>query len=373
MHSRSAAFDAAVSAGGRPVCVVDLNRVDVATGAVTAVALDVAVLGPSISIDGSAAVRRSFKATAIDSDGSLIPLLPTDDLAPYGVEAAVRSGFLLDDGSTELIPVGVFRLGRTEASSSGAIPLTGKDRSVVVDAAGFEMPYTIAAGTNVATAVHDLVDAAYPGLTYSLAVTAETVGLTVYQEASTGRWTAAQALAASAGLEVFFDAAGAVVLRPVPDPTTDSIVWEYAPGSANLLIDSSYVLDSDSARNVAIVLGEASGDAAPIRGTAEITDPASPLYPGRIGRRPVRLVTQLVTTQAQADDAAIALLQREAGGSEQAAFRAAPHPAHEAGDVVRLADEELGLDVTCVLAAWTLDPSLLTEIGFTTSARRSAT
>jgi hypothetical protein len=333
-----------------------------------------------VHIDGDAAVRRSLSASLGDEDGTLAPRLATDYLSPYGNELVVRSGYVYPDGDVEVAPVGVFRIEESGGDSAGLVEIEGFDRSIVVSLATFEVPYVIAAGTNLGDAVHDLVDSRYPGLTYVLSPTSKTVPLTVFEESlgETDPWQEAQRLAASGSMELFFDAEGRVVMRPVPDPTTDPSVWNFSPGPDNIFIGGRNRLNARLARNVAIVTGEGTGVDTPVRGVAEITDAASPIFPGTFGRRPVRLTTPLigndpVTAQAEADAAAQALLQRRAGGSEQLTFSAVPNPAHEAGDVVRVDSDALGLDVFVVLSSWDLDVGLKQASTYTTQARRTAT
>jgi hypothetical protein len=374
--ARSARFDDAVVNGGIAVTQAFVQR-----GGVILVD-DVGLLpGARITMDATAQVRRTMTAEVADEDGTLTPLLASDSLAPYGSELVVRVGYRYTDGDVEVVPVGVFRLERTGGDTTGVVSLTGYDRSKVVSEARFEVPYVIATGTNLATAVEELIDSRYPGLTYVMSPTTKTVPLTVYEEGDHSGgdpFRNAAELALSDGMELFVDAEGRVVMRPVPDPTTAEVVWEFTPGPEQLLISATNELDAELARNVAVVKGEGSGVPTPVRGTAEISDPASPIYAsGPFGRRPVFLVTPLIgnnpaTAQAEADAAAEALLQRRAGGSEALAFTAVPNPAHEPGDVTRVAPTALPVDVNVVLESWTLDPLLLTATDYRTSARRSS-
>lgn len=372
---RSSAFDAAVRFGGTVSYRVDVQRVNLVTGEQTTVVADVKLANAaSVHVDTSAASRRSLRCMIADPLGDLAPVVASDPLAPYGNELVVTSGFSWPDGSFERVPVGVFRIVDSEAAGNGQVSLTCLDRSVVIAENRFEVPYAIPAGTNLVGAIQALLTSRYPGITFSVTSTARTVPLTVFQEGSHSGdpWRNAADLAAADGYEVFFDAAGVVVIRPVPDPTATAPVWTYAPGPDSLLIGSTSAMNAEGAANIAVVTGEGSGVGVPIRARVAITDPTSPLNPTTFGPRPVFLASPLITTQAQADDAAAALLQRHAGGSERLRFRAAPHPAHEGGDVVRVVNADLGLDVNVVLASFDLPVTLSAEVEYVTSARRSA-
>jgi hypothetical protein len=374
-QARSAAFDTAVRYGGRPVLEVAVQRVNVTTGAVTIVHPDVPVIGlPSVSVDETAASRRSLTITVGDDDGTLAPVVAADALSPYGNELRVRAGFLLDDGTTELLPMGVFRITTSNADGRGSITLTCRDRSEVVKEARWEVPYVISGTPAVHTAVAALVLSRFPGLTVMADPSLNTVPLTVYQEGSKSGdpWANAQQLAQADGMEVFFTADGDLRIRKVVDPTLIDPVWTYQPGEGELYMASDLELDASGAKNVAIVTGEGTQVSAPVRGVAEITDTSSPLHPNNLGRRPVFLSSPLVTTQGQADSAAEALLLRSAGGSEHLRITAAPHPAHEAGDVVVATNPELGLSTTTVLAKFAMPLYLSGPVEFDTRARRAA-
>jgi hypothetical protein len=372
--ARSAAFDEAVRYGGRVAVEVAVQRVDVGSGEVLITHPSVPVVGtPVVQVDESAASRRSLTITIGDDDGTLAPALATDPLSPYGNELRVRSGFVLG-GVTELLPMGVFRIVRSEADGRGAIVLTCRDRSEVIKEARWEVPYVVSGTPQVHTAVANLVLSRFPGLTVLADSSVRTVPLTVYQEGSKSGdpWKNAQEMAAADGMEVFFTADGHLRIRRVVDPTEVEPVWTYQPGEGELYMGSTLALDASDARNVAIVTGEGTQVATPVRGVAEVTDPASPLHPGQLGRRPVFLSSPMVTVQGQADDAAEALLLRHAGGSEHLQVTAAPHPGHEAGDVVVATNPELGVTRTTVLSKFAMPLFLSSAVGFDTRARRAA-
>lgn len=369
MEGRSALLDAAVRAGGSATAAVDVRR----GGVLLATNLPVRP-GGSVAIDGTAAARRTLAVEVVDESGALRPDDPTDALAPYGSEADVSVGFRYVDGTTERVRVGVFRLTSAVSTSEGLVSLTGVDRSSVVAAARFEVPYVIAAGTNLGTAIQSLIESRYPGLTYNFTTTTRTVPLTVFEEGdrSGDPWSNALDLARAGGMELFFDVRGQPTLRPVPDPNLDPIVWTYSPGPTSILLTAANRLSSEDVRNVAIVRGEGTGVTTPIRATAEVTDPASPIFPGTFGRRPIFLVSSLITTQAQADEAAAALLRRKAGGGELLSFSAVGHPAHEAGDVVQVVSPMAGVDDFVVLSKWRLPLGLQEAVDYETLGRRSA-
>ena len=381
MEGRSTRFDVAVVEGGPAFFTVDVQR----AGIILAENLPF-LPDAKVTIDGAAAIRRTFAGTVIDEDGTLTPRSSGDALSPYGAELVVRVGFRFVDGSVETLPVGVFRITEAEATGQGRVRIKAKDRAVVVQEARFETPYVIAGGTRIVApavgtprptgALPDLIDSRYPGLTYEADTSiTTTIPLTVFEEGdrSGDPWKNAQQIAASAGLEVFFSPRGEVVIRKVPDPSKDPAVWTYgAREEEEIKLGATNRLTADGVKNVAIVSGESSQGVAPVRAVVEVTDPTSPLYPPAFGRRPIFYVSSLVTSMEQAVLAAQALLIRKAGGSEQLTIDAAPHPAHEAGDVVLCIDANLaGGQAFAVLDSWTLPLSLRDSVTYQTLARRS--
>lgn len=378
MEGRSSRFDVAVVEGGPAFFSIDVQRAGL-TLAEGLPFLDDA----KVNVDGDAAIRRTFSGTVVDDTGLLTPRTSGDALSPYGSELVARVGFRFVDGSIETLPVGVFRITSAEPVGHGKIKIAAKDRAIVVQESRFEAPYVVPAGKRVVEpgvggpggAVVELIASRYPGLTYEADTSVTTtLPLTVFEEGdrSGDPWKCARQLAASAGMEVFFSPRGNVIIRKVPDPGSTPAVWTYGgQGEAEIKLGATNRLTAEEARNIAIVTGENSG-AAPVRAVVEVTDPTSPLYPASFGRRPVFLASPMITTIDQAVAAAQALLIRRAGGSEQASITAAPHPAHEAGDVVRLIDEKLaGGSAYAVLSSFSLPLTLRDAVTYETLARRS--
>lgn len=370
MQTRTAAFDNAVIYGGRPVCSAYVQR----AGAVRISGLQFES-GSTISIDAGGDVRRTLNAVIADPDGTYAPNEAGDALAPFGSELVVNVGFRYADGTVEVLPQGVFRIEEVEPTSDGAIRIAGVDRSAIIAAAKFETPYTIAAGTNVVTAAQTLIASRLSGLAFVTDVTTTTVGPLVFQEGDAGGdpWRVVRDLLAGVGMEVFFQPDGSVRIRNVPNPATTPSSWDYAPGATSLQIGSSNRLATRDARNVVVVTGESSQATTPARATAEVTDLANPLHPANIGsRRPMFVQRTDLTTNAQCQTVANAILLDVAGGSEVLSFTAAPHPAHDAGDVVHISNTELHVDTFAVLQSWVMRLDLLEPARYTTAGRRSS-
>jgi hypothetical protein len=187
-------------------------------------------------------------------------------------------------------------------------------------------------------------------------------------------------LAFANGYELFFDPFGVCTLAPIPNPLASASVWAYSPGPGSIVLSEQDSLTSSGAVNVVVVIGEGgaigSGGAAaatPVKAKAQVTDTTSPIYPsGPFGRRPKIVNDPTITTVAQAQAAANALLLASAGSGEVLGFKAAPHPAHDASDVVQLTSPQLGLSTFVVLDGWDLDLGLAKESSYATLGRRGS-
>lgn len=367
MQSRSAAFDAAVIAGGRPTVTGVVSRF----GVVQASGLP--ILGGQVMVDGGADIRRTMSCYLGDSNGTLSRQLSTT-LSPFGNELALSAGFV---GVAATVPLGVFRIDDVQAESDGSVSVGGSDRASVIAEAKFESPYVVPVGTNVAEAIRLLLVSRYPGtLPMNLAVTPVTVPATlVLQEGAQAGdpWRVARTLAAAVGYELFIDAGGTAVLRPVPNPAALPTDWVYQPGAGSLLLRVTNRVSSKGVKNVAVVTGESSSITTPVRATAEVTDAASPIYPsGAFGRRPDFSLTPIVSAVGEAQAAANARLLQIAGSGERLSFEAVPHPAHDAGDVVRITEASMGIDDLALLQSFSIDLGLTRSTQYETSGRRAA-
>lgn len=334
------------------------------------------VVAGNVTADENQAVRRRCSVMLADATGELTPRVASDLLHPAsGNELRLERGVVID-GTAELAPLGVFRLSKPKVSDTGealTISVTGYDRSKAVQRRRWVNPYRIAAGTNVATAVAALIGSRMAGLTYNLAPTSRTTpNVVLGLERDNDPWKDAQALAAAIGHELYFDAEGIVVMRPVPDPATDPTVAAYSEGTTATILNVERELDDEGTYNGVVVTGQGTGVATPVRAEAWDTDASSPTYYlGPYGAVPYFLTSSLITTQAQADEAAAALLLRVLGATEQLRVAAVPNPAHEPGDVVAVTRYRAGASGTFVLSAFDMPLAPDAPMSMTMRARRS--
>ncbi len=386
MYSRSDRFDQAVRYGSAAFGATPIARVDAYRGGGLVVAdVPIVASASTITVDEDAQSWRTAEITALGFEDYLIPKTPGAALAPYGTDLFVQSGYRFADGTEELKPVGLFRLLTAVPTRLGTIVLRGYDYSTVVARARFERPKVFARGYSRSAAISDLIqERAYyagpPGhviLTYNPADDT-LLPLTIFEEGERygTPWKACMDMADAAGQQVYFGPDGpypSAILRLVPSAEFTSPVWSFEPGEGSTLIDMKTEQDTTTGYNVYVVTGESADLAAaglpPVRASAEITDPTSPIYPGTYGRVPTFLASTFIRTQAQAQQAADANLPRKAGGTQSLTITGFPNPAHDAGDVVYALDEFQGINGDWIISRFSFRLSLTDPVDYACRAR----
>lgn len=352
MYPVSAGFAAAALKSHTAIFLAEVCDTD---GVVLA---ELKVTGGNVSASESSAIRRTCSVTLVDPTGDLVPEVASDLLHPSaGRELRLYRG--ISHSSEELIPLGVFRMSRPKFSDYEGglqIHITGYDRAKKIQRNRWTDPYTVEAGTNVATAVRsillDRLDQPEP----NLMVTTRTTPTTVFGlERENDPWSDLTSLAAAIGAEVFFDAAGIAVMRPVPDANVDPEVLTFTEGASATLIGLERDLDEERTYNGVIVTGEGAGVASPVRAEAWDTNTQSPTYYlGDYGKVPYFFHSPLITTTEQAQDAADATLRRVLSSTELLSISAVPNPALEPGDVVRVERDRLHVSAAYVVSSLTI-------------------
>lgn len=376
MQPRSAAFDRAITAGvPQAICQALPLKRGVPYGPV----IDL-LPGATVVLDETQASRRVF-AGSVANDGTLAPRVPTDALAPFGMELAVRTGIQYTDGSTETIPTGIFRLETAAMNMLGQIDLTGNDRSIVIANAGNEQPFIMPGGQPLDEAIGRYIASKYPAMPFIPNAACHQMVLgptpTVFPEGSDeNAWTDSMSLAFGFGCELFVNAEGSAILQPMPDPTLLTPSWIYTPGPANLATAGNTTLDVSPGNvyNVVVVESSGTGIPVPIQGSAEVTDPRSPIYPDPdgFGRRVLFYQTSQLGSVEQCNFTARQILNRFTGTATNPAFSGVPHPCHEPGDVVVFASNALGIATTTCLSSWTFQLDMQAASAYTTRMTASS-
>lgn len=310
----------------------------------------------SVTLDSTAAIRGRLDLTF--EEESDVPLTATDTLSPHGNEIQIYRGVVHPSGVEELVSLGVYGIEDVSTSDTGGqltTKVTGLDRARRVQVARFEDPYSVAAGTAISAAILDTVQVAWPDVPYQSGfdiIATATLPKVVASEAD-DRWEFCQGLAKAVGMLLYFDGDGVLSLLPYADRPPVASISEGA-GGVLLNVDTSW--SREDTYNRFIVTGENSDNDEVYRGVATDTNTESPTYYfGDFGRAPKFWSSPYVQSDAQAQNAAEALLAQELGTSTSVNFGAVPNPALEPEDVVTVVRERLGINQNYVLDSLKFD------------------
>jgi hypothetical protein len=324
MYSTSAAFAAAVR-GSHTVAI----QVD-AYSSGTLIASNIQVESGSVTVSAASGVRRQLSLTV--SDVSVSPF-GSSPISPYGVELHVSRGITLLNGTTELIPLGVFRVESMTSPRQGEVVIVAPDRSAKIIDAKFLIPTMSNTGLGLAAQISALVTDVYPsGVSVTnVDVPATSVPWLLWDQE---RWDAIQKLATAVGAVVFFDVAGNVVLRLAPT-ISDAVAWYVNSGAQGVMIDASREITRAETYNVVVAVGERSDGVVPARAVSQDNDTTSATYVGGpFGYVPFFFSSPLITTSGGATTVADALLARKRSLGRECTLSCVPNPALDVGDVI---------------------------------------
>ena len=304
--------------------------------------------GGTVTLDATAENLRTCSFSCLDPNGVLTPLDPDGgQLMPDGTEVQIYAGYLFED-TTTLFSQGIFRLtevdtvsGSTSGSPGPVLNVTGTDRSIRISTNLFADAFAIAAGTNVATAVLDILAQQASWCTQvSIVNTSATVAAQAYQPGD-DPWQAIQEVCASAGLLAYFDRDG--ILRVINDPSANPTkpTALFIDGAANTVTSVTRVTSNSPGYNGVIVTGQSlSGSSAVISGSAYDANPQSPTYYlgpyGMVPAPPVQAST--VTDNTSAAAMAHALLPQVLGLTRQVVVDTVPCFWLDAYDLIYVAN-----------------------------------
>lgn len=324
-------FLARLAESHRPVTIVQLFLTD---GRV----VDLPHTGGSVQVDRGQAIRRTCTVTM--ADPALIPRSPSDQLATYGARLRISRGVDYGDGSSELVPLGVFRLDSVDGDvSEGPVNLQGKDLSAIVADDKFTAPYRVT-GT-IVSAISDLIRRSIPGAEIVSQITDAPIGSRVF-DVEGDPWAGVQEIAAAGGAECYPDSDGVFQIATLPDPLTTQPVWAIEATEGGSYIKANRGMSSDGVKNGWQARGENTSDnVAPVSYLATDNDPNSPTYwGGPFGRRPGFHSSSTLITTGQCQLAATLKLAQAKAPNSSGDISSLPNPALEPGDVLRVRHED---------------------------------
>jgi hypothetical protein len=327
--------------------------------------VDLPILDGDVYLDATAEVRSTLDLV---TDGTRMwPTSPSSLLAPYGNEVFVERGIDYGNGQRELVSLGYFRIytPTQDEVPNGPIRIAARDRMSAIVDARLVAPVQYSASTTYGQVVETLVSDVLPDVTIEWDDDTDTdqIGRSVISEDD--RYQFLDDLVKAAGKVWYFDHRGILVIRDPPDPA--SPVVEISGGEGGVLVSMSRELSRDGAYNVVVATGEGADTDLPARGVAYDNNPASPTYwRGRFGQVPRFFSSPLLVTNAQARQAAEALLRQSIGTPYMINFAAVPNPALEPLDPVRIRYSGRDTAETHVLETLTIPLTATQEMTATT-------
>lgn len=303
----------------------------------------------SVNVDRSAQYKRSSTMTAIDPTGSIVPQDAAGILTPFGTEVRPYKGVKYADGTFEVMPLGVFRLSKSTVSEDASDNSTYRgisvamemfDRSRTVARNKFASTYSIAKGTNIVTAIKSIVNLTFPEIKVDAVDTQLSLPAPQVYSAGDDPWTAILNLADLVACDVFFNVLGDISIVPWPDVSLQGITpdWSYVEGAGCAMTDLSTIYTDDPGYNGVILTCATVAHAnTPIQAQAWDMEPSSPTYRyGPYGQVPNFVSNTAITTQADANAYANALLNSYLGQATSLQVTGWANPALEVGNLIQV-------------------------------------
>lgn len=299
---------------------------------VTPTGLEIPIISGDVKLDSTADIRSTLDLTTSDHDWQAAL---DDALTPYGNEIFIERGVVYGDGSTEWVSQGYFRIYDVDqdAAPKGSLAITGKDRmSGIIDARPLA-PMQFGSGASVSSVFSYLVTEVYPGAVIVYDFDAGSTLFTASHSLEDDRYGFLKDIADSLGKVLYWDYAGKLQVRTAPSATQS--VFEVTHGPGGVVTKVSRSLSRSGVYNAIVASGEPVGEAAPVRAVSLDLNPASPTYwNGPFGKVPKFYSSTFLTTVAQCQTAADAMLARQLGVPYSVDFSAVPNPALEPLDPV---------------------------------------
>lgn len=293
----------------------------------------------TVTVDATSNVRRTLDLTLPTSE------VTWNALDTVGGEITVQRAVKFGGGSIEWCPLGVFIVDTDQIGYSPGDPISisgAPDRWGKVQKNGLPPDQLASVPSNkVWQEIQRLVEGAwsvtypFPGWAQLDKSATDKVGSLLYDGSQGGRESAILQYCTDNALEVFFDATGLAVLRPVPQLTTASVsVWTVDAGVAGVMLGADRTRDRTKVANVIIVSTSAS-DVTFAAVEVKNTTSGDPLaIDGPLGYQAIEYSSPTLRNSAQARKAGRAMLAKALGVAKQLTLESVQNDALDAGDVI---------------------------------------
>lgn len=293
----------------------------------------------------------TLRTLTVTFDPSLSPTDADDILAPFGNEIAISRGFVYDDGTEELAPLGVFRHDGYQIVAAGdgtRLQLAASDRSVQIIDNPWSDTKVVAAGGQVDEVVATLAADRYPLVDMALPTISTALPRLVFAIGS-NPWAQLRKIVADAGLRLHFDATGRLTASPPPSYDAEPVVT-YGPDKAVMLTASRGQNVRGNVFSGVVMVAGGTGVTIPLRSIVTDDDGDSPTrHGGPFGTRLEPNRTTTVLTQTALNVAAQARWETIRGAVEIVQLEQIVDPSVEPGEVRAVTHPSAGLDATPVV------------------------
>jgi hypothetical protein len=309
--------------------------------------VEIPIRGGDVKYSATSAVRSTLTLTTGRAEpgsglGSVEwPRSASDTLAPYGHWIYVERGLAFGNGQREWVGLGYYRIDTIEQDEApdGVIEIAASDRNAGLRDGRFLAPQQFASTLTYGDVVNALIWGVYfwAGIIEwdDPAVRDDTINRTIIAEED--RLTTLLDLLTSIGKIGYWDHRGVFTIK-TPPSTAGAPAWTVDAGRDGVLVKMSRGLTREGVYNAVVATGEAGDTTAPARAVAYNLAPDSPTYwHGAFGKVPTFYSSPFITTNAQAQTAADALLRRKLGLPYQVELSSVPNPAIEPYDVLAAA------------------------------------
>lgn len=312
-----------------------------------------------VTVDNRRDIRRQCELTVVDIDGTLVPTNGFSTLSPFNRELRVHRGIRYEDGTEEMVPLGVFiitKVSVNDGQDGVKITLEGSDRSWrIAKRKWYTNDFWIDEGTSKEDAIAQILLDRVPETQIDFIATNQTTTV-LYPtlDQSSDPWKQAMEIAKSAGVDLYFDVNGVARLRNIPDPDTSVVDIEYLEDEEAVITTLKRDLTTDDSYNGVIFTGEGTNLTIGVIGTAWDDNPNSPTYRATYGEVPLFKTSATVLTTEEAEVAAVAELRKVIGAAEKIEWTQLVNPAQDVYDVVRVVRSPSKVNATLVLDAVTI-------------------
>lgn len=300
------------------------------------------ILGGDVTFSATADIRATLSLTTVWP----WPTSAADTLAPYGNYIYVERGVAYGNAQREWVGLGYYRIDTIEqdVTPDGEIVISGSDRSAGLQDARFETPQQYPPTWTNGDVVNNLIWGVYnfAGIIEwdDPDVRDDTINRSIITEDD--RLGLLLDLLTSLGKIGYWDHRGIFVIKTPPDVTGEPS-WTIDAGAGGVLVEMSRGLTREGVYNAVVATGEAGDTTAPARAVARDLNANSPTYyDGGFGKVPRFYSSPFITTNAQAQTAADALLKQQLGLPYQVELSSVPNPALEPYDVLQVVYPQSG-------------------------------